>query len=152
MNSTPSEVFKAFSILDSCNGCGMCLSICPTKAISGGPGRIHVINEDFCINCGACAKVCQNSSVLDASGVVGQRLSKRNWEIPHFNEAKCTRCGKCYELCPVGIITKPSSLVLPALSNPKLCASCRICQKVCIFNAIEFFSRLETSDILDDNH
>lgn len=147
MNET--EAIKAFYILDSCTGCGMCLSICPTKAISGGPGRYHVIDENLCIKCGACAKICPNSSVIDSNGVIGPRISKHNWSLPHFIEERCLRCGKCYELCPVGIITRPSSTAMPALSNPKLCSSCRMCWKVCMFNAIEFFSRTETSDILD---
>lgn len=142
----------AYSITNSCTGCGTCLSICPTKAITGGPGRIHSINENLCIDCGACAKLCQNSSVVDQNGTVVGHVSKRDWEIPHFNDSKCTRCGKCYEICPIGIITRPKGSMLPSLSNPKLCASCKMCWKVCMFNAIEFFSRLETSDILDENH
>lgn len=152
MSNEIDEFNPAYSILDSCNGCGTCLSICPTKAITGGPGRVHSINVNLCINCGACAKVCLNSCVLDQNGTTVQRVSKRNWDIPHFNETKCTRCGKCYEICPAGIITKPSSAVLPSLTNAKLCASCRMCWKVCMFNAIEFFPRLESSDMLDEIH
>lgn len=139
----------SYSILTSCTGCGTCLSICPTKAITGGPSRVHSINENLCINCGACAKVCPSSCVVDQTGEVVPKLNKRDWEIPHFIEAKCTRCGKCYEICPAGIITRPSVSALPALSNSKLCASCKMCWKVCMFNAIEFFSRTETSDMLD---
>ncbi|MBO4717326.1 MAG: 4Fe-4S binding protein, partial [Spirochaetales bacterium] len=53
-----------YEILESCTGCGMCLSICPVKAVSGGPGRLHAINPDYCIGCGACARVCESSSVV----------------------------------------------------------------------------------------
>ena len=116
----------------------MCLSICPVKAISGGPGRLHVIDADYCICCGACARVCTNSSVIDQMGNPSVHESKRNWLVPHFDANKCRFCGKCYEMCPAGIITRPVSGKVPELTNAKLCASCRWCEKVCVFNAVTF--------------
>ena len=127
-----------YEILESCTGCGMCLSICPVKAVSGGPGRPHAINPDYCIGCGACARVCESSSVIDSFGASIAHQSKRLWLIPHFDKDKCRRCGKCYEMCPVGIITRPDKDSVPTLTNPKLCASCRWCEKVCVFNGITF--------------
>ena len=127
-----------FEILDSCTGCGMCLSICPVKAISGGPGRLHAVNADLCIGCGACARVCENSSVTDGSGNRISHESKRNWPVPHFDSDKCRRCGKCYEMCPAGIIRRPDKDNVPSLTNVKFCASCRWCAKVCVFNGITF--------------
>ena len=116
----------------------MCLSICPVKAITGGPGRQHVINADYCIGCGACSRVCTSSSVIDQFGNLSAHESKRNWLIPHFDASKCHFCGKCYEMCPAGIITRPFSGKVPELTNAKLCASCRWCEKVCVFEAVRF--------------
>ena len=127
-----------YEILESCTGCGMCLSICPVKAVSGGPGRLHAVNSDLCIGCGACARVCEVSCVIDDTGNRPSRESKKYWPVPHFDKNRCRHCGKCYEMCPAGIIRKPDKDNVPSLSNAKLCASCRWCGKVCVYNAISF--------------
>lgn len=136
----------AYAIESSCAGCGMCISICPVKAVSGQPGRRHYIDGDYCIDCGACARVCKNAAVTDPMGNIQARSSKRTWPVPHFDREICRRCGKCYEMCPAGLITKPGADRLPALSNPKLCASCRWCEKVCVFHSIKFYPAGESEN------
>ncbi|HOL77960.1 MAG TPA: NADH-ubiquinone oxidoreductase-F iron-sulfur binding region domain-containing protein [Candidatus Hydrogenedentes bacterium] len=48
---------------DLCEGCGLCVSKCPTAAIVGLPRRIHYIVADKCIGCGSCADVCPSHAV-----------------------------------------------------------------------------------------
>ncbi|WP_320169672.1 4Fe-4S binding protein [Maridesulfovibrio sp.] len=44
---------------DSCMHCGMCLSMCPTGALSlDAETRIVVFDPDKCTACGLCTKVC----------------------------------------------------------------------------------------------
>ncbi len=52
--------YATFHILpDKCTGCGACLPKCPTRAISGEDGYIHVIDPDTCDSCGICEDVCR---------------------------------------------------------------------------------------------
>ncbi|CDN30116.1 putative 2-oxoglutarate oxidoreductase, delta subunit [Mucinivorans hirudinis] len=53
-----------------CKGCGVCVSICPTKAIdlnakvnSKGYHYCFMVNEDACIGCAACGMVCPDSVI-----------------------------------------------------------------------------------------
>lgn len=41
-----------------CIGCGACIGVCPTKAISfDGEGKAQ-IDENICIKCGTCEAIC----------------------------------------------------------------------------------------------
>lgn len=53
--SKPVTTKKAYSVdPKTCIGCQLCVSVCPTKAISMSGGKA-VIDKDKCINCGICA-------------------------------------------------------------------------------------------------
>lgn len=42
-----------------CIGCINCLKRCPTQAIRGHNGKVHILDE-FCIDCGACIRICSH--------------------------------------------------------------------------------------------
>lgn len=44
-------------IADWCEGCGMCVGVCPQKALFIKKGRVSV-NRETCILCGYCGRVC----------------------------------------------------------------------------------------------
>ncbi len=46
-----------------CDGCGLCLSKCPEKAISGGKDLIHVIDFSLCKKSLKCIEVCPKGAV-----------------------------------------------------------------------------------------
>ncbi|MCF0238738.1 MAG: 4Fe-4S binding protein [Sphaerochaetaceae bacterium] len=127
-----------YVIQNSCVGCGMCLSVCPVKAVVGGPGRVHAIDENLCIGCGACGRICEKDCITDSNGNVIGHSNKRNWLVPVFNNDKCRLCGKCNDYCPASVITGGKKGEYPKLLNPKLCVSCFWCEKVCMFDSIDF--------------
>lgn len=48
---------------EKCKGCGLCVKVCPTGAITGERKQPHVINEQLCIKCGACLATCKLGAI-----------------------------------------------------------------------------------------
>ena len=47
-----------------CVGCGICISNCPSDALSVEEG-IAVVNQGKCTTCGICVKNCPQDAILD---------------------------------------------------------------------------------------
>ncbi len=45
-------------IPELCKGCDICRKNCPAGAISGEPGKVHVVDPSKCIKCGTCITKC----------------------------------------------------------------------------------------------
>ncbi len=48
----------------ACNGCNLCFTKCPEKAIIGSPRQVHYIVDDLCTGCGKCFEVCKFNAIL----------------------------------------------------------------------------------------
>ncbi|MDD4644887.1 MAG: NADH-ubiquinone oxidoreductase-F iron-sulfur binding region domain-containing protein, partial [Bacteroidales bacterium] len=48
----------------ACNGCNLCFTKCPEKAIIGTPRQVHYIVDDLCTGCGKCFEVCKFNAIL----------------------------------------------------------------------------------------
>ncbi|MBA7504530.1 Ion-translocating oxidoreductase complex subunit B [subsurface metagenome] len=53
-----------------CEACMICLRNCPTGAIDGGKGKIHVVDQSKCTKCGTCFDICPDrfNAVVRISG------------------------------------------------------------------------------------
>jgi heterodisulfide reductase subunit A len=53
---------KAFVITNLCDGCGLCVPVCPVNAITMEAGKAK-INPFVCTGCGACIPVCPKEAI-----------------------------------------------------------------------------------------
>ncbi|MBI4778818.1 NADH-quinone oxidoreductase subunit NuoF [Candidatus Desantisbacteria bacterium] len=55
----------SFAIIDErCKGCGMCVKVCPAKAICGEKKKLHVLDVAKCIRCGQCVAKCKLEAII----------------------------------------------------------------------------------------
>ena len=63
----PAKVCKALIryriIPEACTGCGACLKVCPTQAITGERKKVHTIDQEKCIKCGMCYSTCRFDAI-----------------------------------------------------------------------------------------
>ena len=64
------ELIRYYIEPAKCQACLLCAKNCPTGAITGEKGAIHVIDQAKCTKCGACLEVCPSrfSAVIRISG------------------------------------------------------------------------------------
>jgi NAD-dependent dihydropyrimidine dehydrogenase PreA subunit len=67
-----------------CNGCGMCLEVCPHAVFAMNGKKAEIIDRNACMECGACALNCPTEALTVKAGVgcaaavLTQYLSKKN--------------------------------------------------------------------------
>ncbi len=52
-----------------CNGCRMCVTVCPHGVFTIVDRRALIADRDACMECGACAKNCESGAISVDSGV-----------------------------------------------------------------------------------
>lgn len=52
-----------------CNGCGICLTVCPRRVFQRFNGKVEIAVRDACIECGACQRNCPQGAVTVKAGV-----------------------------------------------------------------------------------
>ena len=54
---------------EKCNGCRMCMIVCPHAVFGYAEKKAVIRNRDACMECGACAKNCPEQAISVNSGV-----------------------------------------------------------------------------------
>jgi ferredoxin len=55
--------------VERCNGCGVCLQVCPHAVLLRADGRVRIGERDACMECGACALNCPTEALSVRAGV-----------------------------------------------------------------------------------
>jgi NAD-dependent dihydropyrimidine dehydrogenase PreA subunit len=53
---------------DLCNGCGMCVSVCPHAVFALNGRAARLASPDACMECGACQRNCPTGAIAVDSG------------------------------------------------------------------------------------
>jgi NAD-dependent dihydropyrimidine dehydrogenase PreA subunit len=64
-----SDVVTLQLCTETCNGCGMCLKVCPHDVFELSGRKARIVNRDSCMECGACALNCPVNAISVKSGV-----------------------------------------------------------------------------------
>jgi len=137
-----------------CNGCGICIALCPKKALQKGPlieiatgldAPPVLIDLEECVFCGMCANFCPVNAY---QFTVNDQDIKDDPDYPRLlrkaepNE-KCLPCGLCEPVCPTEAITvvfnKTRGDFGPLREgmegtikvDPEKCNLCGICARFC---------------------
>lgn len=54
---------------DQCDGCRMCMLVCPHGVFVVDNGKARIVDRDACMECGACAMNCRVEAIFVESGV-----------------------------------------------------------------------------------
>lgn len=137
--------WKAHFITTDCTSCSICERVCPTNAITSGEER-YFIDPELCINCSVCGVYCPFDAINDSQQVVVQKIKPKQVPKAEVHEELCTGCEFCVDVCPFEAL-EMQGLVdgggygLPQTSQiavviDKNCVSCKLCEQVCIKDAI----------------
>jgi NADH-quinone oxidoreductase subunit F len=53
-----------YLITDVCNGCTLCVRVCPSGAITGEKKQVHLLDPAVCIHCDECYRVCRFDAIV----------------------------------------------------------------------------------------
>jgi len=64
------ELIEYRVVPGKCTGCGKCVSVCPTGAISGPRAEPHNLDAGKCIKCRACYEICRFDAIAGDAIVI----------------------------------------------------------------------------------
>ena len=123
--------------IETCNGCGECVRICPENILKLGRGKLPEVDfsHGYCSFCGECAAVCREH--------VFDRDRESAWDLKAdfsesclpFQGVTCYTCEECCEEEAIRFRLGDSASPLPSL-DAEACNGCGACFSPCPAGAI----------------
>ncbi len=92
--------FAEVAIGDDCDGCGMCVSFCPTGALAWrdeGDRRALTFGTADCLACGLCREICPRDDVsLEPSVRPGDIVARTVRTLKEYDAGVCSECRQRY--------------------------------------------------------
>lgn len=99
-----------------CDGCGLCVAICPTGAISQKSTPEGLAMEErvsHCLDCGVCLQACPHQAIRRDEGIdADQWLDLNSRQLVTLPVTTCSTCGKTF-------------IATPAWREAHLCLQCK---------------------------
>ena len=64
---------------DRCNGCQICMHVCPHPVFAPAHRAVEIVDPDRCIECGACVTNCPEGALSVTPGVGCAAAILRGW-------------------------------------------------------------------------
>jgi ferredoxin len=77
---------------DLCNGCGMCIHVCPHAVFERKNRVVQIVDGSACMECGACQNNCPTGAIQVESGV-GCASAMIRAALKGSKEPSCGGCG-----------------------------------------------------------
>ena len=78
------NMWRSFDVHSSCNGCGLCEKLCPTKSITMKQNRPTW--KSTCEQCMRCVNFCPNNAIFQSMG--GDTTGRNRYHVPDFKPLK----------------------------------------------------------------
>ena len=92
--------FHRMEMAESCSGCGVCASLCPTGALREvhSENRVHLEwTPSHCSGCRLCEEACPEGAIGLSSGLPVRNLwEERRFTLKAFHEHHCPECRQEY--------------------------------------------------------
>lgn len=69
------DLYSLQIVAERCSGCGRCMDVCRSGAITGKRGEPHILDQELCVQCRACLNTCNRHAIVGVPSHTRQQVS-----------------------------------------------------------------------------